>query len=112
MVMSKLVLAFAATATAITLACLPPLFLSPLLLSPLRAAELVSSPRVDHARVPAYCDPCGCLHVGFVYHRELRSTYGLSFDPRSYDQTEPFYYFGRTHGYPRYFVQESGFGPC
>ena len=42
--------------------------------------------------VPAYraaaaqgCGSCGCLHVSYVHHRELRSTYGIGFDPRNYD---------------------------
>src|SRR6516165_5056613 len=50
------------------------------------------------------CGPCGCLHISYVYHRELRSTYGLSFDPRNFDQTEPYYHFGRVRAYPRYWV--------
>lgn len=50
------------------------------------------------------CGPCGCLHVSFVRHRELESTYGLNFDPRDFDQTEPFYYLGRVRAYPRYWV--------
>ena len=50
------------------------------------------------------CGPCGCLHVGYVYHRELRSTYGLSFDPRNFDQTQPYYHFGPVRAYPRYWV--------
>jgi len=55
------------------------------------AAELLP-PAVAHVRHhygAACCGPCGCLHVSYVYHRELRSTYGLSFDPRDFDQTEP-----------------------
>jgi hypothetical protein len=59
---------------------------------------------VHHHRAAPYCGPCGCLHVGYVYHRELRSTYGLSFDPRNFDQTEPYYHFGATRAYPRYWV--------
>jgi hypothetical protein len=51
-----------------------------------------------------WCGPCGCLHVSHVHHRELKSTYGAGFDPRSYDQTEPRYYFGPMHAYPRYWV--------
>ena len=51
-----------------------------------------------------YCGCCGCLHASHVYHRELRSTYGLAYDPRNYDQTEPHYYFGPVRAYPRYWV--------
>lgn len=73
----------------------------------LRAAELTVPTRVAHAhnRLLPYCGRCGCLRVSYVYHRELRSTYGLSFDPRNYDQTEPHYYWGPVHAYPRYFVE-------
>jgi hypothetical protein len=70
------------------------------------ATELMP-PAVSHLRhhcVAPYCGPCGCLHVSYVYHRELRSTYGLSFDPRNFDQSEPYYYFGRLRAYPRYWV--------
>jgi hypothetical protein len=70
------------------------------------AAEL-SLPGVAHVRhhrAAPYCGPCGCLHVSYVYHRELRSTYGLSFDPRNFDQTEPYYHFGAVRAYPRYWV--------
>jgi hypothetical protein len=50
------------------------------------------------------CGPCGCLHVSYVYHRELESTYGPGFDPRDFDQTEPYYYLGRMRAYPRFWV--------
>ncbi len=70
----------------------------------LGAAEL-RSPRVAHAHVrPPYCGPCGCLLITYGHHRELRSTYGLSFDPRNYDTTEPHYYLGRVRAYPRYSI--------
>jgi hypothetical protein len=59
---------------------------------------------VHHHRAAPYCGPCGCLHVSYAYHRELRSTYGLSFDPRNFDQTEPYYHLGATRAYPRYWV--------
>ena len=74
---------------------------------PVVAAELDVSPRVAHAhgRVLPHCGPCGCLRVSYVYHRQLRSTYGLSYDPRNYDQTEPHYYLGPVRAYPRYFVE-------
>jgi hypothetical protein len=48
------------------------------------------------------CGCCGCLHVTYDHHRELRSTYGTGFDPRNYDQTEPRYYFGKVRAYPQY----------
>jgi hypothetical protein len=32
----------------------------------------------------------------------LRSTYGVSFDPRNFDQTQPYYYFGQVRAYPRF----------
>ena len=38
----------------------------------------------------------------YVYHRELRQTYGTQFDPRNYDETEPHYYFGPVRRYIRY----------
>jgi hypothetical protein len=68
-------------------------------------AELLP-PAVSHVRHfgVACCGPSGCLHVTYVFHRELRSTYGLSFDPRNFDQTEPYYHFGRVRTYPRYWV--------
>jgi len=64
------------------------------------AAELAvpPAPRLQHAE----CGPCGCVHVTYDYHRELRSTYGISFDPRNFDQTQPYYYFGRVRAYPRF----------
>ena len=70
------------------------------------AAELLPSAvaHVRHHYGVSCCGPCGCLHVSYVYHRELRSTYGLSFAPRNYDQTEPYYHFGRVRTYPRYWV--------
>jgi hypothetical protein len=68
--------------------------------SPLRAADLLAPARVAQAQ----CGPCGCLTVTYVYHRELRSTYGAGFDPRNFDTTQPHYYFGPMRAYPRYFV--------
>jgi hypothetical protein len=38
----------------------------------------------------------------YVYHRDLRQTYGTGFDPRNYDETEPHYYFGPVRRYVRY----------
>jgi hypothetical protein len=70
-------------------------------MEPTGAAEL-QTPR--SAR-PAYCGPCGCLQVTYVYHRALLSTYGTGFDPRNFDMTQPYYYFSRSvHAYPRYSV--------
>jgi hypothetical protein len=70
------------------------------------AAELLP-PAVAHVRhqhAAAWYGACGCLHVSYVYHRELRTTYGTGFDPRNFDQTEPHYYFGPVRAYPRYWV--------
>jgi hypothetical protein len=70
------------------------------------AAELLppTIAHVRHQHTAAWYGPCGCPHVSYVFHRELRSTYGLSFDPRNFDQTEPYYHFGRLRAYPRYWV--------
>jgi hypothetical protein len=54
------------------------------------------------------CGACGCLHVSYNYHRVLQSTYGIGFDPRNFDQTEPYYYFGRVKAYPRYWCDGLG----
>jgi hypothetical protein len=72
------------------------------------AADLSSEKQHARARPDQYtaCGPCGCLQVGYVLHRELRSTYGAGFDPRNFDQTEPYYYFGRMRSYPRYLPPE------
>jgi hypothetical protein len=59
-------------------------------------------------RAAAECGPCGCLHVTYDYHRELRSTYGLAFDPRNFDQTQPYYYFGPVRAYPRFWCDVQG----
>jgi hypothetical protein len=66
------------------------------------AAELTApsrAPRIHHAEE---CGPCGCVHITYDYHRELRSTYGIAFDPRNFDQTQPYYYFGAVRAYPRF----------
>jgi hypothetical protein len=64
-----------------------------------RAAELgVPGPGVQAAE----CGPCGCVHVTYDYHRELRSTYGVAFDPRNFDETQPYYYYGPVRAWPRY----------
>jgi hypothetical protein len=76
-----------------------------ILSSPLRATEL-PTPSINHADIgaPVYCGPCGCLGVAYSYHPELRSTYGVGFDPRNYDTTQPHYYFGRMRAYPQYYI--------
>ena len=38
----------------------------------------------------------------YVYHRDLRQTYGTGYDARNYDETEPHYYFGPVRRYIRY----------
>ncbi len=72
---------------------------------PAAAADL-QVPAV-HERA-AYCGPCGCLHVTFDYHREVRSTYGLNYDPRNFDTTEPYFYLGPMRAYPQYSCDDSG----
>jgi hypothetical protein len=72
------------------------------------AAEL-SVPHYPHRVHAANCGPCGCLRVFWQRHRDIRATYGLNFDPRNYDQTEPHFYLGPVRGYPRYVVE--GVGP-
>ena len=59
---------------------------------------------VRHFHAASRCGPCGCLHVSYVHHRELRSTYGTGLDPRNFDETQPHYYYGRIRAYPRYWV--------
>jgi hypothetical protein len=72
------------------------------------AGLLAGSARAADLGVPAQgvqaaeCGPCGCLQVTYDYHRELRSTYGIAFDPRNFDQTQPYYYFGPVRAYPRF----------
>jgi hypothetical protein len=90
--MSKIMMALGGIVIAIFLA-------SP---SSLGAAELLAPAQA--ARAYPDCGPCGCMSVAYVHHRDMQSTYGLGFDPRNYDQTEPHFYFGRMHAYPRYFV--------
>ncbi|HTV28343.1 MAG TPA: hypothetical protein VMF32_11225 [Xanthobacteraceae bacterium] len=69
---------------------------------------------IVHSRVRTlYCGPCGCLGVTYVYHRVLETTYGLGFDPRNYDTTEPHFYFGPMRAWPRYLVDgRPGPWPC
>ena len=63
---------------------------------------------VKSARAARWCGPCGCLHVTYNYHRELLATYGINYDPRSYDTTEPHYFHGAVRAYPRYWVAANG----
>lgn len=72
------------------------------------AAELALSAPISHVRhfhVPSRCGPCGRLHVNYVYHGELRTTYGTGFDPRNFDETQPHYQYGSVRAYPRYWVE-------
>jgi hypothetical protein len=82
--------------------------------TPIKAADrnLPRQARADHYR-PAdpYCGCCGCLRVSYDYHRELLSTYGTKFDPRNFDQTEPYYYFGRVRAYPQFWIDRGGNAP-
>ena len=69
-----------------------------------RAADLgVPGPGVQAAD----CGPCGGCNVAYDYHRELRTTYGLGFDPRNYDTTEPHFYLGPVRAYPQYWCQNA-----
>jgi hypothetical protein len=68
---------------------------------PAAAADLAVPAR--HAA--RWCGECGCLHVTYVHHRSLASTYGLDYDPRNYDGTQPHYYYGAVRAYPRYWVE-------
>jgi hypothetical protein len=75
-----------------------------------KAADRDVPVRAGVARHPAsYCGCCGCLGVTYDYHRELRATYGIHFDPRNYDQTEPHYHFGRVRAYPQYWSDVGGY---
>jgi hypothetical protein len=69
------------------------------------ATELQFPVTVRHQHAASWCGPCGCLHVSYDHHRELRSTYGVSFDPRNFDQTQPYYFLGPVRAYPRYWVE-------
>ena len=81
-----------------------------LLVGVLAAASVPAIPRTAAAadlaipfhRIAAahWCGSCGCLHASYVYHRELRSTFGIGFDPRNYDMTEPHYYAWAGPGVP------------
>lgn len=65
---------------------------------------LPAGAQLRHRHLAPACRPCGCLHVSFVYHRDLRTTYGTGFDPRNFDQAQPYFYPGRVYAYPRYWV--------
>jgi hypothetical protein len=70
------------------------------------AADLMpSAPVAQHAQ---WCGPCGCLRVSYDHHREMRMTYGTGYDPRNFDTTEPYYYFGRVRAYPQFWVEGQG----
>jgi hypothetical protein len=70
--------------------------------NPAAAADLPIP--VKNVGAAHWCGPCGCLHVTYNYHSELLATYGIGFDPRSYDATEPHYFRGAVRAYPRYWV--------
>ena len=68
------------------------------------AADMaVPGPAVE--RQAAACGPCGCLNVTWTHHRVLESTYGLNFDPRNFDQTEPYYVYGPVRAYPQFWCE-------
>jgi hypothetical protein len=72
------------------------------------STELQLPERAQHSgHFASDCGPCGCLRVSYVYHRDVRTTYGTGFDPRNFDQTQPYFYPGRMRAYPRYWVE-----PC
>jgi hypothetical protein len=72
---------------------------------PASAADLQVPPVAKADREAAACGPCGCLHVTWNRHRVLESTYGLAFDPRNFDQTEPYYYYGPVRSYPTFWCE-------
>ena len=68
-----------------------------------RAAELgVPGPGVQAAE----CGPCRC-HVIYTYHPQLETTYGVGFDPRNFDTTEPHFYYGPVRAWPHYWCQNA-----
>ncbi|MGB6731201.1 MAG: hypothetical protein WBE84_08580, partial [Xanthobacteraceae bacterium] len=69
------------------------------------AADMQIPPAAKADRDAAACGPCGCLHVSWNRHRVLESTYGLAFDPRNFDQTEPYYYYGPMRAYPTFWCE-------
>lgn len=72
--------------------------------APLAAAELSVPGHAAYVQNPPDCGPCGCLTVKYVDHHVVESTYGAGFDPRNFDTTEPHFYLGPVHRFPRYFV--------
>jgi hypothetical protein len=66
------------------------------------AADLQVAPPQVRAEQYQACGPCGCLHVTYEYHRELKSTYGTGYDPRNFDTTEPYFYWGAMRAYPHF----------
>ncbi len=94
--MTKLLLALGAIVVTIML----------ILPNSLSATELPTPSHMHYAAFsrPVYCGPCGCLSISYTYHPELRSTYGLGFDPRNYDTTQPHYYFGGMRAFPQYYI--------
>ena len=70
---------------------------------PASAADMVLPARVAHQQIP--CGRCGCLRVTWERHRVVEMTYGTNFDPRNFDQTEPYFYLGRMKAYPHYTVE-------
>jgi len=75
----------------------------PMVGKPAQAADLLRPAR----QAPIDCGRCGCLHVTYDHHRVLESTYGTNFDPRSFDQTEPYYYWAGVQAFPRFWVDGS-----
>jgi hypothetical protein len=49
-----------------------------------------------------YHDVCGCPGISYEYHRQLWYTYGWHFDPRTFDQAEPYYYWGPVRAFRHY----------
>jgi len=74
-----------------------------LLAGSVRAADLgVLGPGVQAAE----CGPCRC-HVTYAYHPQLETTYGVGFDPRNFDTTEPHYYYGPVRAWPHYWCENA-----
>jgi hypothetical protein len=46
------------------------------------------------ARSQWRCVACGCIREG--RRSELQSTYGLNYDPRNFDTTEPYFFYNGT----------------
>jgi hypothetical protein len=54
----------------------------------------------------AECGPCRC-HVTYAYHPQLETTYGVGFDPRNFDTTEPHFYYGPVRAWPHYWCENA-----